>query len=66
MPLTDRPGAAQAAVPAAARIWRHRHRPPGLDVDGEPLTSDEQAALDRIEVATLTSLPAYDDGGELP
>ena len=47
-------------------LRRCRHPVPGLPADGEPLTRDEWAALDHIEIATLTSLPAYDDGGELP
>ena len=35
------------------------------DLAGHELSPDERAALNRIEIATLTSLPAYDDGGEL-
>ena len=58
--------AAEEALRLRAYLYRRLRRVPGLDVDGEPLTCDEWAALDRIEVATLTSLPAYDDGGELP
>ena len=57
---------ADLAIIAVARARKRRQRPPGLPVDGKPLTRDEWAALDRIEVATLISLPAYDDGGELP
>ena len=48
-------------------LRRCRHPVPGLDVDGEPLTRDEWAALDRIEVATLISQGlTYDDGTDLP
>jgi hypothetical protein len=61
--------AALAALVAAIVVAgkRRRRRPPGLPVDGKPLTCDEWAALDRIEVATLISQGLiYDDGGDLP
>ena len=58
--------AAEEAQRLRAYLYRRLRRVPGLPADGEPLSRDEWAALDRIEVATLTSLPSYEDGGELP
>ena len=60
-------GAAAVAVVVVSRHRRKRRRPPGRPFDGEPLTRDEWAALDRIEVATLISQGlTYDDGTDLP